>query len=111
MLHNSGGPVRRMADPWSDPHSVHSGSKHLRIAHIIRTTDDSATSLDVDELADTACECLNRFHDRGMEDSFQSHLSKLEGQSMLTLMKGSKPLLRGSKKQFEHLQVAPESNG
>ena len=34
-------------------------------------TEEPAPSLDVDEFADTACECLNQFRDRAMDDSIQ----------------------------------------
>jgi hypothetical protein len=62
-----------MADAWSPSHSHYPGSKRLRITDIIHMTDEPVQSLDVDELAYKACDCLNQFRDKGIDrdDSIQ----------------------------------------
>jgi hypothetical protein len=95
-----------MFNAWSESSASHSCSQRQRIilCSLTDMSDKAAPPRSLDELIEAACDCLEQYRERSMDDKLERALVDKAVQQ--TIHQGSKPSLRDSKRPFKLMMPA-----
>jgi hypothetical protein len=95
-----------MSNAWSESSASHSCSQRQRIiiSSLTDMSDKAALPRSLHELIEAACDCLEQYHERSMDDKRERSLVDKAVQQ--TIHQGSEPSLRDSKRPFKLMMPA-----